>query len=66
MTAAPKILLAHHLKTLKLPTFLREYEKQARPGGARRQNRSLRAAARGAPPSGWITSNSSRAWSSWN
>jgi DNA replication protein DnaC len=30
MTEAPKILLAHHLKTLKLPTFLREYEKQAR------------------------------------
>ena len=28
---APQILLAHHLKTLKLPTFLREYEKQARP-----------------------------------
>ncbi|MFN4160172.1 MAG: IS21-like element helper ATPase IstB [Gemmobacter sp.] len=30
MTEAPKILLAHHLKTLKLPTFLREYEEQAR------------------------------------
>ena len=30
MTEAPKILLAHHLKMLKLPTFLREYEKQAR------------------------------------
>jgi len=30
MTKAPQILLAHHLKTLKLPTFLREYEKQAR------------------------------------
>jgi DNA replication protein DnaC len=29
VTEAPKILLAHHLKTLKLPTFLREYEKQA-------------------------------------
>ena len=26
----PRILLAHHLKTLKLPTFLREYEKLAR------------------------------------
>ena len=23
MTEAPEILLAHHLKTLKLPTFLR-------------------------------------------
>ena len=30
MTEAPKILLAHHLKALKLPTFLREYEKLAR------------------------------------
>ena len=30
MTEAPQILLAHHLKMLKLPTFLREYEKQAR------------------------------------
>ena len=30
MTETPKILLAHHLKTLKLPTFLREYEKVAR------------------------------------
>jgi hypothetical protein len=26
----PQILLAHHLKTLKLPTFLREYDKLAR------------------------------------
>ena len=30
MTEAPKILLADHLKTLKLPTFLREYDKLAR------------------------------------
>jgi DNA replication protein DnaC len=30
MTDIPKILLADHLKTLKLPTFLREYEKLAR------------------------------------
>jgi DNA replication protein DnaC len=30
MTETPKILLAHHLKTLKLPTFLREHEKLAR------------------------------------
>ena len=30
MTAAPpQVLLAHHLETLKLPTFLREYEKVA-------------------------------------
>ncbi|MDO9526706.1 MAG: IS21-like element helper ATPase IstB [Gemmobacter sp.] len=31
MIEVPKILLADHLKTLKLPTFLREYEKLARP-----------------------------------
>lgn len=30
MTVPPKILLADHLKTLKLPTFLREYDKLAR------------------------------------
>lgn len=30
MTHAPEILLEHHLKTLKLPTFLREYQKVAR------------------------------------
>ena len=30
MTETPQILLAHHLKTLKLPTFLREYDKVAR------------------------------------
>ena len=29
MTDAPELLLAHHLKTLRLPTFLREYDKQA-------------------------------------
>ena len=27
--AAPSVLLAHHLKALKLPTFLREYDKVA-------------------------------------
>ncbi len=27
---APEVLLAHHLKQLKLPTFLREYDKIAR------------------------------------
>jgi hypothetical protein len=30
MTDTPPLLLAHHLKTLKLPTFLREYDKVAR------------------------------------
>ena len=30
MTHVPEILLEHHLKKLKLPTFLREYQKVAR------------------------------------
>ena len=30
MSAVPQVLLTHHLKALKLPTFLREYDKQAR------------------------------------
>ncbi len=30
MSETPQILLAHHLKKLKLPTFLREHEKIAR------------------------------------
>ena len=30
MTDTPELLLAHHLKALKLPTFLREYDKVAR------------------------------------
>jgi DNA replication protein DnaC len=30
MSAAPQVLLAHHLKALKLPTFLREHDKLAR------------------------------------
>ena len=30
MTDAPELLLEHHLKTLRLPTFLREYGKLAR------------------------------------
>ena len=51
MTDAPEILLAHHLKTLKLPTFLREYEKLAR-----------QCAAEGAGPS----SASSPGWWSWS
>lgn len=29
MSAPPEILLAHHLKQLKLPTILREYDKVA-------------------------------------
>ena len=38
MTDAPQILLAHHLKTLKLPTFLREYGKLARQCAAEGQD----------------------------
>ena len=30
----PQVLLEHHLKALKLPTFLAEYERQAREGAA--------------------------------
>jgi hypothetical protein len=30
MTDTPQLLLAHHLKALKLPTFLREYDKGCR------------------------------------
>ena len=30
MTDTPQVLLSHHLKVLKLPTFLREYDKLAR------------------------------------
>ena len=30
MNDTPQLLLAHHLKILKLPTFLREYDKVAR------------------------------------
>ncbi len=50
MTDAPEILLAHHLKTLKLPTFLRE-------------TRSWLA---NAQPKGSTMSASSPAWLSWN
>ena len=30
MTDTPQVLLTHHLKALKLPTFVREYDKVAR------------------------------------
>ena len=36
MTDTPQVLLAHHLKALKLPTFLREYDKLARQCAAER------------------------------
>ena len=38
MSDTPKILLAEHLKTLKLPTFLREYAKLARQCAAEGQD----------------------------
>ena len=59
MTEAPQILLNHHLKTLKLPTFLREYEKLARPAAARTVCAHPK---RGATEG---TSSSWRAWSNW-
>jgi hypothetical protein len=43
MTDTPQVLLAHHLKALKLPTFLREYDKLVLQCAARppfRQDRS--------------------------
>ena len=30
MSATPQVLLGHHLKALRLPSFLREYDKVAR------------------------------------
>ena len=30
MSETPQLLLTHHLKALRLPTFLREYDKVAR------------------------------------
>lgn len=30
MNDTPQLLLSHHLKTLRLPTFLREYDKVAK------------------------------------
>ncbi len=51
MTDTPQVLLAHHLKTLKLPTFLREYDKVARAS---------------APPRAPITCAILSDWPSWN
>ena len=34
MSDPPQLLLAHHLKALKLPTFLREHNKLARRSAA--------------------------------
>ena len=40
MTDTPQLLLAHHLKALKLPTFLRDYDKLARQCAAEGVNHS--------------------------
>ena len=50
MTEAPKLLLAHHLKTLKLPTVLREYDKVAQQ----------------CPPRGWTTFSFLPGWWNWS
>ncbi len=42
MTDTPQLLLAHHLKALKLPTFLREYDKLARQCAAEGEVKDLR------------------------
>jgi hypothetical protein len=34
MSATPQVLLDHHLKALRLPTFVREYDKVARQSAA--------------------------------
>ena len=46
----PKVLLGHYLKALKLPTILREYDKQARQ----------------CAPRGSITRASCCGWPSWS
>lgn len=70
MTEAPKILLAHHLKTLKLPTLphgsMRSLPaRRRRPPGWLSLISCLRAFAHGVPPKGWIMLGSSPVWSSW-
>ena len=63
MTGAAKIPLAHPLKTLKLPTFLREYEKLARLAAAAARLVVCALSRANAPPKGWIMSSSWRVWS---
>jgi hypothetical protein len=69
VTAQPTVLLAAHLKALRLPTFLREYDKIAR--SARKKGWTVRALcydsaswncsiASSAPPSGASRPPSSR------
>ena len=40
MTDTPQLLLAHHLKALRLPTFLRAYDKVAKQCAAEGINHS--------------------------
>lgn len=40
MTDTPQLLLSHHLKALRLPTFLREYDKVAKQCAAEGVNHS--------------------------
>jgi hypothetical protein len=51
MTGATKILLPHHLKTLKLPAL---------------PHANMGSWPANAPPRGWTMSKSAPAWSSWN
>ena len=37
MSDRPTILLQHHLKELRLPTFLREYDRMAQPSAQPRE-----------------------------
>ena len=43
MSDSPQLLLQHHLKALKLPTFLREYDKVARQCAAEGVDQQARA-----------------------
>ena len=49
MSDTPQVLLAHQLKTLKLPTFLREYDKLARQCAAGRSASSFASEISGLP-----------------
>ena len=51
MAEAPRILLEHHLKRLKLPTFLRELRETGAPVRE---------------PRAWIMSSSSPDWWNWS
>ena len=51
MSDRSTLLLEHHLKELKLPSFLREYGKMAAPS---------------APPGVWTIPSTCCGWPSWN